>query len=92
MNPMQPIGVHWVRAIIPRGLVEHDYAREGNWTLIDRLVETVQAEGTQLVAIIDNPPIWAAKSPPRVPGSAQSPPFDLQADARSVCLYATHER
>jgi hypothetical protein len=79
MNLMHQIGVHWVRAIIPWGAVEHDFAGEGEWTLVDRLVETVQAEGMQLVGIIDNPPIWASTSPPPVPGCPLTPAFDLQA-------------
>jgi hypothetical protein len=80
MNLMKHVGVHWVRAIIPWGQVEHDFAGQGNWILIDRLVNIVQAEGMQLDAIIDNPPLWAYQSPPTT-DCASPPPFDINAYA-----------
>ncbi|HEY5012690.1 MAG TPA: hypothetical protein VIK61_08295, partial [Acidimicrobiia bacterium] len=48
LNTMKKIGVHWVRASIPWGLVQHDSQTDQEWILVDRLVETVQAEGMQL--------------------------------------------
>jgi hypothetical protein len=81
LNTMKKIGVHWVRASIPWGLVHHDSPTDQQWILVDRLVETVQAEGMQLVGIIDNPPLWAEASPPPVAGCSTRPPFDLQAYA-----------
>jgi hypothetical protein len=80
MNLMKQIGVHWVRAIIPWGQVEHDFAGQGTWILVDRLVNMVQAEGMQLDAIIDNPPLWAYQSPPPT-DCATPPPFDINAYA-----------
>jgi hypothetical protein len=88
MNTMRKIGVHWVRASIPWALVQPHDANGDEWTLVDRLVESVQAEGMQLDAIIDNPPIWAGTSPPTVPGCTVTPPFDLQAYANFAALVA----
>jgi polysaccharide biosynthesis protein PslG len=88
MNLMKQIGVHWVRAIIPWGQVEHDYAGEGNWTLIDRLVNMVEAEGMQLDAIIDLPPQWAYQSPPAT-DCATPPPFDINAYANFAAEIAS---
>ena len=87
MNLMKHIRVHWVRTIIPWSQVEHDYPGEGNWTLIDRLVNMVQAEGMQLDAIIDNPPLWAYQSPP--PTNCPNPaPFDINAYANFAAAVA----
>jgi polysaccharide biosynthesis protein PslG len=88
MNTMRKIGVHWVRAIIPWGLVQPHGPDDAEWTLVDRLVESVQAEGMQLDAIIDNPPLWAGESPPTVPGCTVTPAFDLQAYANFAKLVA----
>jgi hypothetical protein len=88
MNTMRKMGVHWVRASIPWGLVQ-PHGPDGNeWTLVDRLVEAVQAEGMQLVGIIDNPPLWAGTSPPSIGGCTVTPPFDLQAYANFAGLVA----
>jgi hypothetical protein len=81
LNTMKQIGVHWVRATIPWGLVEPHGPSGQVWTLVDRLVETVQAEGMQFVGIIDNPPIWAGNNVPPVPGCSNTPPFSLPAYA-----------
>ena len=83
LNTMKKIGVHWVRASIPWSLVEPHgpEADEEDWILIDRLVQTVQAEGMQLIGIIDSPPIWAGESVAPVPGCAKTPPFQLDAYA-----------
>ncbi|HEX4491227.1 MAG TPA: hypothetical protein VH914_08500 [Acidimicrobiia bacterium] len=88
MNTMRKIGVHWVRAIIPWGLVQQHGPDGDDWTLVDRLVQSVKAEGMQLDAIIDNPPLWAGASPPNVPGCTVTPPFDLQAYANFAALVA----
>jgi hypothetical protein len=58
------------------------------WTLVDRLVESVDAEGMQLDAIIDNPPLWAGTAQSAVPGCSVNPPFDLQAYANFAALVA----
>jgi hypothetical protein len=81
MNTMQKMGVHWVRASIPWGLVQHSGPSDNQWILIDRLVETVQAEGMQLIGIIDNPPLWAESGVTPVAGCSLTPPFQLQAYA-----------
>ena len=81
MNVMKKIGVHWVRALIPWGLVEHDSPDEDNWILVDRLVNMVEAEGMELLGIIDNPPPWAEQSVPNVPTCTDQPPFDIGAYA-----------
>lgn len=83
LNTMKKIGVHWVRASIPWSLVEPHGPRadEEDWILVDRLVETVQAEGMELLAIIDSPPIWAEDSVPPVSGCTVRPPFQLNAYA-----------
>jgi hypothetical protein len=88
MNTMRKIGVHWVRAVIPWGLVQQHGPEGRDWTLVDRLVESVHAEGMELDAIIDNPPLWAGASPPTVPGCSVTPPFDLQAYANFATLVA----
>jgi hypothetical protein len=88
MNTMRKIGVHWVRASIPWGLVQPHGPDGAEWTLVDRLVESVQAEGMQLDAIIDNPPLWAGVSPPAVAGCTVTPPFDLRAYANFAALVA----
>ena len=83
LNTMNKIGVHWVRASIPWSLVEPHgpVADEEDWILIDRLVQTVQAEGMQLIGIIDSPPIWAGDAVPPVSGCPLVPPFKLDAYA-----------
>ena len=81
MNLMKKVGVHWVRALIPWGLVERDGPDNDNWILIDRLVNMVQAEGMQLLGIVDNPPKWAETNVPPVPTCVQQPPFDIGAYA-----------
>jgi hypothetical protein len=48
----------------------------------------VQAEGMQLVGIIDNPPLWAGSGAPVVSGCTVNPPFDLQAYANFAALVA----
>ena len=89
MNTMRKLGVHWVRAIIPWAQVQPHGPDGRDWILVDRLVEAVQAEGMQLIAIIDNPPIWAGQSVPAVAGCTVAPPFDLQAYANFAALVAT---
>jgi hypothetical protein len=79
LNTMKAIGVHWVRASIPWALVEPHGPDGEEWTLVDRLVETVQAEGMQFLGIIDNPPIWAGTSVGSVAGCSVKPPFKLAA-------------
>ena len=81
MNTMKKMGVHWVRAVIPWALVDHQTPNDNQWILIDRLVETVQAEGMELIGIIDNPPLWAETGTTTPPGCSVAPPFDLQAYA-----------
>jgi hypothetical protein len=90
LNTMKKIGVHWVRASIPWSLVEPHgpQAQEEDWILVDRLVETVQAEGMQLIGIIDSPPIWAGASVPQVPGCTVGPPFQLDAYATFAATVA----
>jgi polysaccharide biosynthesis protein PslG len=80
--------VHWVRAIIPWGAVQVHGPDQEDWTLVDRLVESVQAEGMQLIAIIDNPPLWAGISPPPVAGCTVTPPFDVAAYASFAGMVA----
>ena len=89
LNTMKTIGVHWVRASIPWGLVQPHGPDGQEWIRVDRLVETVQAEGMQLIGIIDNPPIWAGTSPAPVAGCANKPPFDLQAYTNFATKVAT---
>jgi hypothetical protein len=77
MNIMKTAGVEWVRADIPWGLVEHDRPNEGNWLLVDRIVNMVQAEGMKLDAIIGAPPRWAYAAPPPVDDCPTGPDFDV---------------
>ncbi|MDQ1467116.1 MAG: polysaccharide biosynthesis protein PslG [Actinomycetota bacterium] len=88
LNTMKMIGVHWVRATIPWSLVQLRGPNDHQWILVDRLVKTVQAEGMELVAIIDSPPNWAETSVPSVPGCTVTPPFKLQAYADFAALVA----
>jgi len=81
VNLIKGAGADWVRADIPWGLVEHDRPNEGNWLLVDRLVNMVQAEGMKLDAIIGAPPLWAYRSPPPVQDCPVAPDFDVFAYA-----------
>lgn len=81
MNLMKKVGVHWVRALIPWSLVEHAGPDDDNWVLVDRLVNMVEAEGMELLGIIDNSPKWAEHNITPVPGCLEQPPFDLGAYA-----------
>jgi hypothetical protein len=88
MNLMKKVGVHWVRALIPWALVEHDNANDDNWILVDRLVNMVEAEGMELLGIIDNPPKWAEQNVPNLPTCVQQPPFDVNAYANFTAKVA----
>ena len=90
MNRMKSIGVHWVRAVIPWALVQHNDSNpaDDDWLLIDRLVNTVQAEGMQLVGIIDNPPLWAESNIAPVSNCTDQPPFDLPSYANFAAAVA----
>jgi hypothetical protein len=88
MNVMKKIGVHWVRAFIPWGLVQHNGPTDDNWILIDRLVNMVEAEGMQLVGILDLPPRWATRNITPVTDCPDQPPFDLPAYANFAAQVA----
>lgn len=78
---MKVAGAEWVRADISWSLVEHNRPNEGNWLLVDRLVNMVNAQGMKLEAIVGQVPLWAYRSPPPVSDCAVASDFDVFAYA-----------